>query len=163
MVCKLGMNGTAVQAVEHAYAVIGRDKFKYAGFRVERKQPGFRRLGMLIDVALHLHEGADQLPRDLVSEPGRDGGFLGVAFFLYQGLGEELVPREDRGIITVRLTGPDGVGLDHMDRQVENAENIVRPLIEQGVADRLYSITGRYDFNRGQIDLPLVAVERCDC
>jgi hydrophobic/amphiphilic exporter-1 (mainly G- bacteria), HAE1 family len=55
----------------------------------------------------------------------------------------------------MRLTGPDGVGLDHMDRQVEKAEDIVRPLIAQGVADRLYSITGRYDFNRGQIELPL--------
>jgi HAE1 family hydrophobic/amphiphilic exporter-1 len=77
------------------------------------------------------------------------------AFVIYQTLGEELVPQEDRGIITVRLTAPDGIGLDHMDRQVEKAEEVFRPLVEQGVIDRLYSITGRYDFNRGQVDAPL--------
>ncbi|MEJ2124653.1 MAG: efflux RND transporter permease subunit, partial [Alphaproteobacteria bacterium] len=78
-----------------------------------------------------------------------------VALILYQGLGEELVPREDRGQITVRMTGPDGIGLDYMDLQVEKAEAIFKPLLESGVVDRLYSITGRYDFNRGQIDASL--------
>ncbi|NJM35406.1 MAG: efflux RND transporter permease subunit [Rhodomicrobium sp.] len=79
----------------------------------------------------------------------------GVAFMLYQTLGEELVPAEDRGIVTVRLTAPDGIGLDHMDIQVEKAEAIFRPLVERGVVESLYSITGRYDFNRGQIDATL--------
>ncbi len=80
----------------------------------------------------------------------------GLALVLYQGLGEELVPEEDRGLISVRLTAPDGIGLDYMDTQVEKAENVFRPLVEQGLVSSLYSITGRYDFNRGQIDAPLV-------
>jgi len=78
-----------------------------------------------------------------------------VALFLFDNLGEELVPQEDRGQISVRLTGPDGIGLDYMDLQVEKAENVFRPLLDSGVAESLYSITGRYDFNRGQIDAPL--------
>ena len=40
-------------------------------------------------------------------------GIVGVgAFFVHGQLGEELVPEEDRGMISVWLTGPDGVGLD---------------------------------------------------
>ncbi len=73
------------------------------------------------------------------------------AFITYEKLGEELVPDEDRGVITVRLTGPDGVGLDYTDRQVEKVEYILRPYVEKGTATSLYSITGRYDLNRGQV------------
>ncbi|MEE9603088.1 MAG: efflux RND transporter permease subunit, partial [Thermoguttaceae bacterium] len=77
------------------------------------------------------------------------------ALITYETLGEELVPEEDRGLITVRLTGPDGVGLDYTDRQVEKVEAILQPLVDQGVAEGLFTITGRYDLNRGQIDAAL--------
>ncbi len=78
-----------------------------------------------------------------------------IALMLFRGLGEELVPQEDRGLISVRMTGPDGIGLDYMDLQVEKGEEVFKPLLERGVIDSLYSITGRYDFNRGQIDASL--------
>jgi hydrophobe/amphiphile efflux-1 (HAE1) family protein len=78
----------------------------------------------------------------------------------YKQLGEELVPEEDRGKITVRLTGPDGVGLPYIDRQVAKAEEILRPYVEQGVVERLFTISGRYDLNRGQIDAPLIPWEQ---
>ncbi|MEO1609135.1 MAG: efflux RND transporter permease subunit [Pseudomonadota bacterium] len=85
------------------------------------------------------------------------GGFVIVgAAVSYQFLGEELVPEEDRGLIVVSMLGPDGVSLDYMDRQVEKAENILRPLVEEGTARTLYSITGRYDINRGYIEAPLL-------
>ena len=74
---------------------------------------------------------------------------------LYDRLGEELVPEEDRGLITVFMTGPDGTGLDFTDRQVEKVETILRPYIEDGTATGLFSITGRYDPNRGQVEAPL--------
>ncbi len=77
------------------------------------------------------------------------------AMITYERLGEELVPEEDRGLITVRLTGPDGTGLDYTDRQVEKVEAILRPLVNSGVATNLFSITGRYDSNRGQVDASL--------
>ncbi len=81
---------------------------------------------------------------------------MGVfALILFRGLGEELVPQEDRGLISVRMTAPDGIGLDYMDLQVEKAEQIFKPLLERGDVDSLYSVTGRYDFNRGQIDASL--------
>ena len=84
-------------------------------------------------------------------------GAIGLAAYTaFQGVGEELVPEEDRGRITVRLTGPDGVGLAYTDRQVEKVEEILRPYVERGVVERLFTITGRYDLNRGSIDAPLV-------
>lgn len=81
---------------------------------------------------------------------------IGGAYVAYQSLGEELVPEEDRGNITVRLTGPDGVGLDYTDRQVEAVEGMLKPYVDQGVVQRLFSITGRYDLNRGSVDAPLI-------
>ncbi|MCH9807449.1 MAG: efflux RND transporter permease subunit [Alphaproteobacteria bacterium] len=74
----------------------------------------------------------------------------------YGTLGEELVPEEDRGLISVRLTGPDGVGLAYTDRQVEKAERVLQPWVDQSVAQGLYSITGRWDLNRGYIEARLV-------
>lgn len=77
------------------------------------------------------------------------------AAIAYGSLSEELVPEEDRGQISVRLTGPDGVGLDYTDRQVEAVEEIIRPYVDQGVATSMLSITGRYDANRGEVTAPL--------
>lgn len=79
-----------------------------------------------------------------------------LAWDTYHKLGEELVPEEDRGRITVRLTGPDGVGLSYTDRQVAAVEKMLEPYIDQGVIERLYTITGRYDLNRGSVDAPLI-------
>lgn len=78
-----------------------------------------------------------------------------LAATVYGGLGEELTPDEDRGLITVRLTGPDGVGLNYTDRQVEKVEQILRPYTQSGVATGILSITGRNDLNRGQVDARL--------
>ncbi|MFP4538656.1 MAG: efflux RND transporter permease subunit [Dichotomicrobium sp.] len=78
-----------------------------------------------------------------------------LALVAFQTLGEELVPQEDRGEISVWMQAPDGIGLDYMDLQVEKAERVFQPLIEDGTVDRLFSITGRYDFNRGYISAPL--------
>ena len=80
----------------------------------------------------------------------------GGAVLVYDRLGEELVPPEDRGMISVWLQGPDGTGLDYTDRQVVQVEEVMRPYVDAGVARSLYSITGRYDLNRGSIGLRLV-------
>ena len=74
---------------------------------------------------------------------------------VYGDLGEELIPSEDRGVVTVRLQGPDGVGIDHTDVQVEMVERMFDPWIEAGVVETLASITGRYDPNRGSVDARL--------
>lgn len=78
-----------------------------------------------------------------------------AAALAFSTLGEELVPEEDRGLISVRLTGPDGVGLAYTDRQVERVEEILRSLVDAGTVTNLFTITGRWDLNRGWIDAPL--------
>jgi HAE1 family hydrophobic/amphiphilic exporter-1 len=78
-----------------------------------------------------------------------------VAALAFSTLGEELVPEEDRGLISVRLTGPDGVGLAYTDRQVERVEEILRPFADDGTITNLFTISGRWDLNRGWVDAPL--------
>lgn len=77
------------------------------------------------------------------------------AAITYPKLGEELLPPEDRGVLTVWLVGPDGVGLQYTDRQVERVEQIMQPMMAQGVVKDLFTIAGRYDVNRGYILAPL--------
>lgn len=83
----------------------------------------------------------------------------GTAGLIHSDLGEELVPPEDRGAINVRLQGPDGTGLDYTDRQVEAVEAMLQPWIDRGLAEGLYSITGRWDLNRGTIGVTLLPWE----
>jgi HAE1 family hydrophobic/amphiphilic exporter-1 len=77
------------------------------------------------------------------------------AAITYPKLGEELLPPEDRGRLTVWLVGPDGVGLQYTDRQVERVEKIMQPLIDKGIVKDLFTIAGRYDINRGYVLAPL--------
>ena len=85
---------------------------------------------------------------------------LATAVMAYQDLGQELVPEEDRGKVMARVTGPDGVGLPYTDRQVERVEKMFQPYIEMGVVERLFTISGYYDLNRGYVDAPLIPWEQ---
>lgn len=87
---------------------------------------------------------------------GLCGVVIVLAALVYQNLGQELVPEEDRGLITVFLVGPDGTGLPFADKQVEKVENILKPYVEQGLIQNIFSISGRWDPNRGYIEAPLV-------
>ncbi len=78
------------------------------------------------------------------------------AAITYPKLGEELLPPEDRGMLTVWLVGPDGVGLQYTDRQVERVEKIMAPLLGDGLVKDLFTISGRYDVNRGYLLAPLI-------
>ena len=81
---------------------------------------------------------------------------------LYGDLDNELVPEEDRGTIVVSATGPDGVGLEFMDRELDQIETVLQPLVNDGVVKSLFSIVGRYDPNRVQITGKLADWENRD-
>jgi len=87
------------------------------------------------------------------------GLIAAAAIPVYEELGVELVPPEDRGRVTVSLQGPDGVGLDATDRPVERVERMFEPWRERGIVTGIYSITGRWDLNRGWIEAPLAPWE----
>ena len=79
----------------------------------------------------------------------------GLAGFLYTQLDNELVPDEDRGVITVDATGPDGVGLDFMDRELDEVERVLQPYLDSGEIEGTFSIVGRYDPNRVRVTAEL--------
>ncbi|MEM8812474.1 MAG: efflux RND transporter permease subunit [Pseudomonadota bacterium] len=81
---------------------------------------------------------------------------------IYGSVGQELVPKEDRGQVTVRLQGPDGTGLDFTDRQVVAVENMLADWVDEGVAEGVQSITGRWDLNRGEISTQLIPWHKRD-
>ena len=79
----------------------------------------------------------------------------GLAAGLFTRLDQELTPTEDRGSLSIRLDGPDGVGLAYSDRQLEQALQAVLPLKAEGLVDNVFTITGRFDPNRAEIVAPL--------
>ena len=78
-----------------------------------------------------------------------------TALAVFPTIDEELLPREDRGAIYVYLQGPDGVGLDYMDRQSAKVEELLKPLQDSGEVGNVMSIVGRWDLNRVWIIAPL--------
>ena len=78
-----------------------------------------------------------------------------TAVALYPTINEELLPREDRGSLYIMLQGPDGVGLDYMDRQSARVEALLRPYQDSGEVGDVMSIVGRWDLNRVWIVAPL--------
>jgi len=78
-----------------------------------------------------------------------------TALAVFPTIDEELLPPEDRGAIYIMLQGPDGVGLEYMDRQSAKAEAILKPLQARGEVGNVLSIVGRWDLNRTWIVAPL--------
>ncbi len=78
-----------------------------------------------------------------------------AALALFPTIEEELLPPEDRGALFIMMQGPDGVGLEYMDRQSARAEALLRPLQESGEVGNVLSIVGRWDLNRVWIVAPL--------
>ncbi|MEM9529496.1 MAG: efflux RND transporter permease subunit [Pseudomonadota bacterium] len=74
---------------------------------------------------------------------------------LYSALPKELLPTEDRGVIRIRATGPDGVGLSYMERQTEIVEQVLRPYVVSGEVQTMYTVVGAWDPNRTRVTLPL--------
>ena len=74
---------------------------------------------------------------------------------LYFNLDNELLPAEDRGQIRIFARGPDGVGLNFMDRQALQIEDTLMPYLESGEIESLYTVVGQYDPNIVLITVPL--------
>lgn len=77
------------------------------------------------------------------------------SWFAFERLDRELLPSEDRGNIFIFGSGPDGVGLSYSDRQSDRMEAVLRPYLDSGEIESLFTIVGRYDLNRVFISAPL--------
>ncbi|MGQ8365427.1 efflux RND transporter permease subunit [Glaciecola sp. 1036] len=83
----------------------------------------------------------------------------GGAYFLTDAIENELLPPEDRGSVRVFARGPDGVGIEFMDRQAMYLEDRLLPFVEDGTIESIYTVVGRWDPNIVFIQAPLAAWE----
>jgi len=60
-----------------------------------------------------------------------------VAVFAFRVLPTEFAPTEDRGVLFVGLTGPEGASLEYTERQLSLLEDILYPYKEQGLVRRI--------------------------
>ncbi|MEM9301174.1 MAG: efflux RND transporter permease subunit [Pseudomonadota bacterium] len=74
---------------------------------------------------------------------------------VHRALDAELLPEEDRGVINVMATGPDGVGLSYMERQAERVEAVIEPLVASGEVERMQTVVGWWDPNRVRVTATL--------
>jgi hydrophobe/amphiphile efflux-1 (HAE1) family protein len=79
----------------------------------------------------------------------------GGAALLYEKIENQLLPSEDRGVIRVFARGPDGAGLNYMNRQAEKMEQILLPYVDDADVDSIYTVVGRWDPNIVFITVPL--------
>ncbi len=77
------------------------------------------------------------------------------AYFVANSIQQELLPSEDRGTVNIFARGPDGAGINFMDRQAEKMESVLMPYVENGTIDSIYTIVGRWDPNIVYIQAPL--------
>jgi multidrug efflux pump len=78
----------------------------------------------------------DRLLRRLMKRPwlviGATFAAMGIAAVLFRALPSELTPPEDRGMMFIGLSGPEGASLDYMDRHARMAEEILLREVEGG-------------------------------
>lgn len=56
---------------------------------------------------------------------------------------EELVPKEDRSVVLMRISAPQGVSLEYTAAQLRKIEGLVQPFVEDGEVQNVFSIAGR--------------------
>ncbi|MDX1704998.1 efflux RND transporter permease subunit [Pseudidiomarina sp.] len=71
----------------------------------------------------------------------------GTSVWFYTQIDNELMPTEDRGTIRIFARGPDGVGLNFMDRQARKMEEILLPYVNGGAVDSINTTVGQWDPN----------------
>jgi multidrug efflux pump len=94
-------------------------------------------LSNMVDAFFHkLSTAYDRLLRRLMRRPwlviGTTLGAMLVAALLFRALPSELTPPEDRGMMFVGLTGPEGASLEYMDRHARMVEDIMMREVEGG-------------------------------
>lgn len=77
------------------------------------------------------------------------------AWFTAQNINNELLPSEDRGTIRIFARGPDGAGMNFMDRQAHKMEEVLLPYVDNGTVDSIYTVVGSWDPNIVFITVPL--------
>jgi multidrug efflux pump len=86
------------------------------------------------------------------------GAFLVAASASFLTLNSELVPAEDVGMVQIQLSTAEGTGFAQLDREVQQAEALLQPLVGDGAVRRLTArlpttLGPTDDFNGGALTL----------
>jgi len=81
--------------------------------------------------------------------------FAATAVFISGTIKQELTPREDRAVILMSVTMPQGVSLDYTNAKMAELEAAVAPLREGGEVTNVFNISGFRTDNRGFMVLTL--------
>jgi Cation/multidrug efflux pump len=68
--------------------------------------------------------------------------FAGAGYLAFGTVKSELTPREDRALVMLRLTAPQGVSLDFTRDQLQRVEENLMPLADSGEIANIFSISG---------------------
>jgi multidrug efflux pump len=82
-----------------------------------------------------------------------------VAVFLYRNLPSEYAPTEDRAMIQIMVTAPEGATIQYLDRYMQKVESIAMEEVHNGNAPRILLRGGSSAFggeaNTGRVMMPL--------
>jgi len=86
-------------------------------------------------------------------------GALALGVILYKSLPSEYSPAEDRAMVQIIVTAPEGASLSYIDRYLRQVEKVAFDEVDRGNARRILARSGNFggggDVNVGRVVLPL--------
>ena len=70
-------------------------------------------------------------------------GLAALSYPVFKSLRQELTPAEDRAVVLLSITAPQGVSLDYTASRLQQIEALVEPLRESGEVENIFSLAGR--------------------
>lgn len=89
----------------------------------------------------------------LIMVAGLVGAFAAI-WFLFQTLGQEYAPQEDRGSFFISVRGPEGASFEYMSKYLDEIERRLLPYTESGEVSRLLVRApgfGSNSYNQGNV------------
>lgn len=68
--------------------------------------------------------------------------FAGSAYYVYNGLRQEITPAEDRSQVSLFVSAPNTVSLDYVRSQMQRIEAMLQPYVDSGEAQSLFVLSG---------------------
>jgi multidrug efflux pump len=108
---------------------------------------GQTRLVRMTEPLFHyMNDGFRWLLRGALNAPiitlAATAGLSGLAILLFTLVPKEFVPTEDRGVVIIPMTGPEGANANYMREHVERAERIGAQYVQDGVAASVFTTMG---------------------
>ncbi|MBD8662817.1 efflux RND transporter permease subunit [Rhizobium sp. CFBP 8752] len=69
--------------------------------------------------------------------------FGGAGYMAFKTVKSELTPPEDRAMVMLRATAPEGISLQYMRDKLQQIEEKLQPLVASGEIQNIYSISGQ--------------------